>query len=169
MKYKLFLGGLLLTFIIMSCVSKSKPDFTVIDDFKKIEPLFNYHNDTVYVINFWATTCPPCLKELPMFDQAKQKHINDPFKTYLISIDEKKRVNKYVKPFIKKLNIKSPVYSLIDEDMSTWTAKINPEWYGALPYTVIYKGDKKKYFFGAFKNHDALEKEINAFLDNTTE
>jgi len=166
MKYKLFFGVLVLTFLSISCQSDKKPNFTIVDKFSNIENLFTKSNDTVFVINFWATTCPPCIKELALFDEALLKHENDPFQTYLISIDDDDRVEKYVKPFIKKLNIKSPIYSLIDDDMTSWTAKVNPKWYGSLPYTVIYKGDKKKYFFGAFKDHNDLEKEIQSFLIN---
>lgn len=165
MNYKTFL----LAFVILSffsCKNEKKPSYTIIRDFKNIENIFNKSNDTVYVINFWATTCPPCLRELPMLDKLSAELPDKPIKTYLISIDNEDRIDKYVKPFLKKLDIKSDVYSLIDEDMSSWTAKINPEWYGALPYTIIYKGENKKYFFGAFKEHKDVEKEINSILNN---
>ena len=163
MKYLLFA----ISFIIIgfcSCENEYTPNLTTIKKFKTIESLFNKQNDTVYVINFWATTCPPCLKEMPLFEEASKKHINDKFQVYLVNIDEKGRREKHIVPFLKKLKINNKVFALIDEDMSSWTAKVNPEWYGALPYTVIYKGKNKKYFFGAFKGEDELEKEIQSFL-----
>ena len=148
-----------------SCQQEYKPDLTTIDKFDKIENIFKKNNDSVYVINFWATTCPPCLKEMPLFEKASVEHKKDKFKVYLVNIDEKERGEKKIVPFLTKLKIHNKVFALIDEDMSTWTGKINPEWYGALPYTVIYKGDKKKYFFGAFKDENDLEKAIQSFLN----
>lgn len=159
--------GLLLMVILSGfygCAVKYEPKVTTVNDFKTIEGLFNNKNDSVYVLNFWATTCPPCLKEMPLFEDASTNHKKDKFKVYLINIDEKERGEKMVKPFLEKLKIQNEVFALIDEDMSSWTAKVNSEWYGALPYTVIYKGDKKKYFFGAFKNENDLEKEIQSLL-----
>jgi len=155
---------LLFSIAFFSCKQEYKPDLTTIEKFDKIETIFNKNNDSVFVINFWATTCPPCLKEMPLFEEASLAHGKDKFKVYLINIDEKDRGKKIV-PFLNKLKVKNKVFALIDEDMSTWTAKVNPEWYGALPYTVIYKGDKKKYFFGAFKDENELENEIRAFLN----
>ena len=135
-----------------------------IDRFDKIENIFNKNNDTTYLINFWATTCPPCLKELPLFEKLKKKYEDKKFKIFLINIDDEERYEKAVIPYVGKLKLKNKVYALVDNDYSTWTGKINKEWYGSLPYTVIYKGDKRKFFFGAFKDEQELEKEIKEIL-----
>lgn len=29
-------------------------------------------NDTLYIVNFWATWCRPCIEELPYFEEAKK-------------------------------------------------------------------------------------------------
>ncbi len=29
--------------------------------------------DTTYIVNFWATWCGPCMKELPNFDQLTEQ------------------------------------------------------------------------------------------------
>ncbi len=163
MKY-LILVTLFVLFGVYSCQTGYKPDITTIKDFDTIEHLFNSNNDSVYIINFWATTCPPCLKEIPLFEETSKTHHDDKLKVYLVNIDEKGRSEKHIIPFLKRLMVRNRVFALIDDDMSTWTAKVNPEWYGALPYTVIYKGDKKKYYFGAFKDENELEKEIQLFL-----
>jgi thiol-disulfide isomerase/thioredoxin len=148
-----------------SCKTEIKPKFEIVEHFNEIENIFEKSNDTTYVINFWATTCPPCLQELPHFETSSENHREDKYKTFLINIDEFKRIEKNVIPFLNKLKIKNDVYALIDDDMSSWTAKVNKEWYGALPYTVIYKGKNKKYFFGAFKKEQDLEKELTELLN----
>ena len=165
-KWILLFFGFILGIILInsSCKTEIKPKFEIVENFEEIENIFKKDNDTTYVINFWATTCPPCLVELPHFETSSKNHKDEKYKTYLINIDDIKRLEKNVKPFLNKLNIENDVFALIDEDMSSWTAAVNEEWYGALPYTVIYKGENKKYFFGAFKNELDLEKEIIGVL-----
>ena len=41
-------------------------------DFDGIEQYLKQSDDKVYVVNFWATWCAPCVKELPYFDQIQQ-------------------------------------------------------------------------------------------------
>lgn len=165
-KLLIFFGIILLSIVIyaFSYGFGYKADLEVIEKFDEIEGLFNKDNDTTYVINFWATTCPPCLKELPHFEKSAITHKNDKYKIILINIDDEKRLEKYVLPFLKKLEIKNEVMALIDDNMTSWTAKINEEWYGALPYTVIYKNDNKEYYFGAFKDEEELETEVDKML-----
>ncbi len=40
------------------------------------------------LLNFWATWCPPCIKELPALDRLKALLGNDPFDVVALSIDE---------------------------------------------------------------------------------
>ncbi|HHH52343.1 MAG TPA: TlpA family protein disulfide reductase, partial [Bacteroidetes bacterium] len=166
-KYTLLVVALLST-IFMLALSFERDSNAIyvekVDNFNKIEHIFNNDNDTTYLINFWATTCPPCLKELPLFEKLGKQYKKEKFKIYLINIDDDSRYESAVIPMVEKLKLKNKIYALIDSDYSTWTAKVNQEWYGALPYTVIYKKDKRKFFFGAFKNEDELEKEIKEFF-----
>jgi hypothetical protein len=104
------------------------------------------------------------VKELPLFEKIGENHTEHKFKVLLINIDDKKRMEKYVIPFIKKKNIRNDVYALTDENYNIWTAKVNKDWYGALPYTVIYKYNVKKYYFGAFKDLNDIEKEISQIM-----
>ncbi len=151
-----------------SCNTSSdyERNVTVAKNFSEIEHIFKNDNDTTYVVNFWASTCPPCLKEMPLFEELSNEYSDKNFKTYFVNIDDKKRIDKYVYPFIDKLKLKNKVFCLIDENLTSWTAKINQEWYGALPYTVIYKGNNIKYHFGAFPNHNDLKKAVDAVRGN---
>lgn len=153
-------------FILTSLYNERTAIPKIVQNFAEIEHIFNNYNDTTYIINFWATTCPPCLKELPMFEDVAEKYSDKKFKVILISIDDKKRIEKNVIPFLKKKKIKNEVFSLLDDNLNIWTAKVNKEWYGALPYTLIYKNSTKKYYFGAFKNTHEIEKEVEHIMFN---
>ncbi len=159
-----FLGIFLFFYSCVNFADKYEPDVVVVNKFEEIENIFKNDNDTTYLINFWATTCPPCLKEIPLFETLSEEYSNKKFKTYLVNIDDKKRIEKYVYPFINRFELKNKIYCLKDEDMSSWTAKINQEWYGALPYTVIYKGENIKYYFGAFPNHSDLKRAVDEMM-----
>ena len=43
-------------------------------DFDGLKPYLNKKDDDVYVINFWATWCAPCVKELPYFEQLNKNY-----------------------------------------------------------------------------------------------
>jgi len=76
----LFLRYLLYIIIIISfdsCTSKSFNQKVPISDFKGIEKWFNKQNDSVYVINFWATWCAPCVKEYPEFERFAKEYKNE--------------------------------------------------------------------------------------------
>ena len=38
-------------------------------DYSELEPYLNRNNDSTYVVNFWATWCKPCIKEMPYFEK----------------------------------------------------------------------------------------------------
>jgi thiol-disulfide isomerase/thioredoxin len=42
----------------------------------------------VVIVNFWATWCPPCRQEMPVFESYYQKHKNQGLRIIAVSIDE---------------------------------------------------------------------------------
>jgi len=60
----------------------------------------------VVVLNFWATWCPPCRSEMPLFNRVYEKYRDRGFEIIAISTDSSER---QVKKFIKEFGIKFPV------------------------------------------------------------
>ena len=173
MKWTLFLNFLIvaLLFTLSSCNQESNSenrtseDVTVIQQFNDLSPKFFNNSDTTYVINFWATTCPPCIKEMPHFNHLEATNNERPEKIFLISLDLERDLEKRVKPFVDKYEIKPEVVLLGDQNYTAWTERIDSSWMGALPATLIVKGDKRDFSFGAFETFEDLEAKLNNVMD----
>lgn len=116
--------------------------FHLFDDF---EPLLHQKNDTIYVINFWATWCKPCVEELPYFLQLNQKFRDKKFKMILVSLDFEKNIDSKLKPYIRDHDIQAEVVLLADSHQYTWIDRVKKDWGGSIPATIIY--NKDFYFF----------------------
>jgi len=102
-------------------------------------------NDTLYVVNFWATWCKPCVAELPYFEEAREHFIDKPVKLLLVSLDLLSDEQK-VDVFIQNKNIQNEVCLLNAADPNTWINEIDSTWSGAIPATIIYKRGKTIFF-----------------------
>lgn len=144
---------------------KSLPGLPPIyERYEDLAPIFEQQNDTTYVINFWATWCAPCVKELPYFEELTTKYANEKVKVILVSLDFSKQLETKLKPFLAKNKLQSEVLVLIDPDANSWVDKVNPKWSGAIPATVVYKGDKNEFYEKSFESFEELEEVITLFL-----
>lgn len=133
-------------------------------NFEELEKnYFQKKNDSIYVINFWATWCKPCIKELPAFEKIASDYAGKKVKVLLVSLDFPDKIENQVIPFISKNNIKSEVVLLDDPDANSWIPKISPEWSGAIPATVIYNKGNRKFYEQSF-TFEELENELKLFL-----
>lgn len=117
-------------------------------DFAELQRLIQTPDDTLYVVNFWATWCKPCIEEIPGFMEVNSVYKDHPnFKMILVSMDHPNSINSRVKKFIQKNNLDVDVYVLDEKSPFTeWMPKIDDTWMGAIPATVLYKNGKKLFF-----------------------
>lgn len=125
----------------------------------QLESRINNTSDTLYIVNFWATWCGPCVKELPNFEQLGSKYKSKPLKVLFVSLDFKSRLNTVVDPFVKKNNLKSELYLLDEKSEQDYIDKISKSWSGSLPATlVINNKTKTRNFYEQEFTFEALEK-----------
>lgn len=133
-------------------------------DYDGLKPLINKTDDKIHVVNFWATWCAPCIKELPYFEKINEDYNEENVEVLLVSLDFPRQYEKKLVPFIKKRNIKSKVVCFDDVDQNRWIPDINEDWSGAIPATIIYKGNKRKFYEKSFTQEE-LENELKQFLN----
>ena len=156
-----FLKTAVLVFLFLSCVSKQ--DELEVYDFQGVEQFLHSNDSKTYVVNFWATWCAPCIKELPYFEQIQDEYI-DEVKVILISLDFPSQYETKLKPFLKERQLKSKVIVLDDVDMNSWIPKIDSKWDGAIPVTLIYNMEKRQFYPQSF-TYDQLMTEVKKFIN----
>lgn len=116
-------------------------------NFKAFEPFLTApNNDTLYVINFWATWCAPCVEELPYFWNAAETFKDKAIKMIFVSLDLKKDYEGKLAKFVKEKFPKNEVIALHEPNANIWIDKVDKNWDGAIPVTLFYKGDKRSFY-----------------------
>ena len=126
--------------------------------------LANKNNDTLYVTNFFATWCGPCVKEIPHFKQKMAEMKDQKVKFTFVSLDERSDWDGVVPQFVEKFKL-SPNVVLLDG------SKITPDFFpknfkqwdgGAIPFTLMRKGDKTDETLGSM-SEEMLTQKLNSF------
>jgi len=132
-------------------------------NYNDLELLLHKKNDTLYIVNFWATWCKPCIKELPVFEKINTDYKSEKVKVLLVSLDFPEQKEKQLIPFIAKRKINSEVVLLDDPDANSWIPKVSTKWSGAIPATLLYNKTDRKFYERSF-TYEELEKEIKSIL-----
>ena len=133
------------------------------EKFADFEKAVIKEDENVYVINFWATWCAPCIKELPHFEKLHTD--NTKVKVILVSLDSRKDLEKKLIPFIERKKLTANVVLLSDKDYNSWLPKIDKDWSGSIPATLIISGKKHLFAEREFDNFTELNDYVNSFIN----
>ena len=127
---------LLAIVLLLSVHAASRGQQAELITLEKLQGMITSKGETVQIFNFWATWCAPCVKELPLFEKLNQDRKD--ISITLVSMDfdldpSPEKVHK----FVARKNIQSRVVILNATDPNTWIDKIDKNWSGALPTTLI--------------------------------
>lgn len=135
-------------------------------NFDQFESIIKKKDHKLYVVNFWATWCKPCVMELPEFMEVNKIYRNNPgFKMVLVSLDIAGDVETSVQPFLVKNKIDAEVLLLNDNKrMNEWIPAVDKKWSGSIPATVIYRDGVKLEFKEGKMQKSELVKIITKYL-----
>lgn len=154
---------LLSTLIFLAACTAPEKGKVEIIKIEGLQSLLNENNHKLHVINFWATWCKPCVKELPQFIALAENHPE--ITISLVSLDFVQDLDTKVLPFLEKKNIDLRVLLIDELDYNLWIDMVDPSWSGAIPATVIIEPEtgRRKFLEKEFEN-DELEVEIQSFI-----
>ncbi len=133
-------------------------------NYEQLKPILHKKDNKTYVINFWATWCIPCVKELPAFEKVNKEYKDKNVEVILVSLDLASKKDNSIIPFLKNKNIESSVLIFNDSNEQFWIDDIATEWTGSIPATIIYNKSKRKFYERSF-DFKELENELKTFLN----
>jgi thiol-disulfide isomerase/thioredoxin len=116
----------------------------------EIRALVDAAKGNLVVINFWATWCPPCVKEMPELARFYRAYDGEGIEFLSISADHHSTKDSKVVPFVKSYEIPFPVHVMYLEDPDALLKELPIDWDGALPATFIFdeSGEVEKSWVG---------------------
>lgn len=132
--------------------------------FAELAKLVDQNKGKVVVVDFWATFCPPCLKELPHVVQMNQKYSASGLITITVSLDQLKsdaKIKQKVLDTLKKADARL-INVLLDEDFSDVQKKFRFE---GPPCVFVFNRQGKWVEFKEEQfRHDLIEQTVIQFL-----
>ena len=108
----------------------------------EIRAILDNSEDKLFVVNFWATWCGPCVKEIPYFEKVSKEFNGDKVEFVLMSLDFPSELDKRLIPFIKKNKISLRVILIEELEYDKWMSLVDPAWQGNLPSTLFFNNAK---------------------------
>ena len=104
-------------------------------DLESIKILLSNPTKKMLLLNFWASWCPPCKKEMPGIIEAYRMYYHD-LELVTISIDDHKDKEKALS-VLKKFHFASSNYIYKDKSSSELINSVKPFWNGSVPLTML--------------------------------
>ena len=96
----------------------------------------NTSSNKLRLINIWATWCGPCKTEFPDLVIIDRMYPGRDFEFITISADKQQRKDDALK-FLKSQQASNKNYIFNDDDVYKLIEAVDPDWRGALPFTIL--------------------------------
>lgn len=105
-------------------------------DVDGIKEILKNDSENYLLVNIWATWCGPCIIEFPEFVKMYRMYKNRNFDMVSISADKANAGDKVLK-FLQDKHAAFRNYHYQGEDSEALINAVDPEWQGAIPYTLL--------------------------------
>lgn len=109
---------------------------------QEVKELIKNKGEKLRLINVWATWCGPCTMEFPDFITIDRMYRERDFEFISLSADKIERKEK-VLSFLKKQQASNKNYLFTGKNIYELIEAIDPNWKGALPYTLLVEPNGK--------------------------
>ena len=116
------------------------------------ELINNSSSGKLRLINIWATWCGPCLIEFPDLVIIDRMYRGRSFEFITISADKQARKDDALK-FLQKQEASNKNYIFNKDDVYEMIEAVDPDWQGALPYTMLIEPGGKL----IYKKQDTID------------
>lgn len=125
------------TILLLACATAAvAQEQAKIVKLAELQELISAKGDHIKVINFWATWCAPCVKEMPLFEKLDQERTDVQVTFVSMDLDLDPDPSKVYK-FVARKKLQSKVVMLDEKNPNSYIELIDKSWSGALPATII--------------------------------
>jgi len=120
---------------------------------------------TPLIVNFWATFCIPCIKEIPYFQEMTRKYKSQGVSLLLVSLDLRASYPNKISSMARRLHFTAPIVWLNETNADYFCPIIDSTWSGGLPSSLFVNNTTGYYKFLEDEiAKEKLEKQIQEML-----
>ncbi len=127
----------LLAFLTDMSVATAPAERVTVIDADDLSALLDERKGQLVLVNFWATWCRPCLKEIPVLMYLAEEYASRGFSLVPVSLDDPDQFSSVLLPFLDEFFPDFQTYASSDRDMDTTVSVIDPAWNQVLPTSYL--------------------------------
>lgn len=122
-------------------------------------------SDHPLIVNFWATFCVPCNKEIPYFQNTVTRYKDKGVELILVSLDLPDYYPGKIADFVRKQGYTAKILWLNETDADYFCPKVDTGWTGGIP-SSLFVDNKTHYrrFFDRQLTEPQVELEIKKMI-----
>ena len=136
----------------------------------KVTDLQDYiaKSDHPLIVNFWATFCAPCNKEIPYFQSTAARYKDEGVELILVSLDLPDYFPVRIGDFAKRQGYTARLMWLSETDADYFCPKVDPHWSGGIPCSLfIDNATHYRRFFDRQLTEPQVDIEIKEMLNGS--